>query len=286
MWNAIWGAAETAIAEIKRFVEMHKNEFVRRFNNQMICDVRQKGDILHVWEPGVCDALVMDWFRRINAGRPTWQHRQKVVGSGRQTIWSTDPVKWEKKVDRLRRLQSNGNNYAEDRRFGYSQLPPPEDPNRQEPLPGLENIKFPMDDGAGFQTADNIWNAVFTARQQNTTDEHLFFALRLSFGSFGHMIGIHLRRGGALAQNIEHNVQPNALHLFDPNVGEFEVPAQAQPPIFLQALLRGVYGEKIKFFSVSHVKVWWKEPVPRSPSPDWEVVPGNASDDWVDLGDD
>src|SRR5262245_38648164 len=68
---------------------------------------------------GVCNPMVMDWFRRIEKGRLTWlatRNRQTDELMGRQK------VNWEKKRDRWMHIQKTGD-YRGDRRFGYTSRP-------------------------------------------------------------------------------------------------------------------------------------------------------------------
>jgi hypothetical protein len=116
-----------------------KDRLVENYWAELLCDVRQIGDVVPLWDPGVCDAFVMEWFRRIAAGRPTWQHRRRVVNGNKVTELSPDPVDWKKKAPRLRELQKNAEAYGRDRRFGYTVLPAPEQPERQEFL--LEGVE-------------------------------------------------------------------------------------------------------------------------------------------------
>jgi len=221
-----------------------KNGFVDKYKDKMICDVRQIGDVVPLWDPGVCDAFVMDWYRRIVAGRPTWQHRQ--VGSSKETVFSADKPNWNKKVERLKKLQASGNAYGQDSRFGYTNLPPPESTDRQTPL--LENVAK----GSAMVQGSDIWSKLDTAFKRSS-GQHVFFALRLSFDSVGHMIGIHMRRdtGGA---TLTGDVAAGALHVFDPNIGEFATSDDRS--IFLADLLK-VYENKLVRFSLSEVKPWW-----------------------------
>jgi hypothetical protein len=243
MFNAINNLVGPAL---NRLLAPAKNAFVDKYKDKMICDVRQIGDVVPLWDPGICDAFVLDWFRRISAGRPTWQHRQQ--GTPKVTVFSTDKPNWNKKVERLKKLQASGKAYGEDSRFGYTDLPPPESTDRQTPLAQLENVAK----GNAMQQGSDIWSAL-NAAWRTSSDDHVFFALRLQFDGVGHMIGLHMRRdtGGS---TITGDVAPGALHVFDPNIGEFKTADDRS--IFLADLLK-VYDGKLVRFSVFQVKPWW-----------------------------
>lgn len=190
----------------------------------------------------------MDWFRRIHAGRPTWKHRQQ--GTPKVTVWSAAEPDWTKKVGRLKRLQASSAAYGDDARFNYRNLPAQESSDRQEVLTGLDNVKKTNVEQHGIA----IWDGISVMRRSNISDEHMVFALRLQFAGVGHMIGLHIRRNVAETGTIERNVKPQALHVFDPNIGEFEVETRCST--FLGELLK-VYDGKLQYFYVARVKPWW-----------------------------
>jgi hypothetical protein len=259
-----------------------KDAFLALYKGQVLVDVRQIGDVVSVVKPGVCDAFVMDWLRRITLGKLTWGYRK----DGKL---DTSPS-WDKKRPRLEELQSQAARYGEDAKFGYTELPPQ----------GHEAREVVLIDSKGFTSAataaSQIWTQVDSTRQQNDVDEHLFYSLRLTFEertiaspltpvTYGHMIGIHLRRqiGGKPLVNKypQHSIEQGMLHLFDPNVGEYRCTG-SQREIMIQRLLE-VYGSRIKRYSLARTKVWWglgskdepyKHPDPTLPDMD-DFVEGN-----------
>jgi hypothetical protein len=238
---------------LARLFAPRKNQLLKDYPPPcLICDVRQIGDVVSLWDPGVCDAFVMEWFRRIAAGRPTWQHRRRVVDGRKVTVLSPDPVNWNKKAPRLRQLQKSYEAFGRDRRFGYTVMPAIENPERQDQL---YDTPFKLADA--HEVATSIFSALAEARGRvNLGDEQLFFGLRLWLSSCTHMIGIHLRRNVAGSPAIAGNIDPEMLHLFDPNVGEFQIKNDVGCISFLRDLL-SVYGDNITRVNLSHVKVWW-----------------------------
>lgn len=260
MWKSTAGSVLRSVAS---WFTPAKNEFADRYKHHMIYDVRQLGDIVPLTGDGICDALVMEWFRRIWAGRTTWRHKHgRVEGHKQVTIRKT--VDWEKKRARLERLQQSNAAYGDDYRFGYTSLPLPDSAARQTRLMAI----------SPYQTSGNYGDQIMAqlrqVRQTHSAAPHLFFALRLSLASYGHMIGLHLMRDGTEDnRSPDTKIDGHMLHLFDPNVGEFRASAGHCERI-LHDLLQ-MYGDRIQHFTLSHVHVWWGQNAGR-PQENFELV--------------
>jgi len=242
------------IRALARALGPHMNEFVEQHASQLLCDVRPTDDVAYWWERGLCDAFVTEWFRRIHAGRPTWQHRRVTTNNTKVTILSPDRVDWLKKGARIAELQAAPANYGKDRRFGYTEAPGQTSDHRQATVIADK----PFSPAALYACAAEIVTAIKNQRRENTTDEHVCFALRLAFDAGDHVIGFHLRlrRGDASAVEVEGDIPPGALHVLEPNLGEFEVAGDADHEQFVRTLLQ-VYSTSLRRFGLVRAKVWW-----------------------------
>jgi hypothetical protein len=233
-----------------------KDTFANSHRGHLLCDVRQIGDVVSIVNPGVCNAFVMDWFRRIQAGKYTWGYRKN------GTLGNAD---WAKKRPRLQELQDSAARYGRDAKFGFTVLPPQEHPEREVSL-----VEHNGPVASANVAAVAIWTAIEADRALNQVDEHCFYSLRLGFEersllspltatAYGHMVGLHLRRsiGGVALSNPHpaHSIDEGMLHLFDPNVGELRCTV-SQRQLMIQNLLT-MYEGRIKRFSLARTKVWW-----------------------------
>lgn len=212
---------------------------------------------------GACNTIVMDWFRRIQKGRPTWRaHRDK---SSNTVVERTEIPrdKLDKKATRWDNLQKNSN-FADDPRFHTAR-------------PG--GIESGFGGGSEMLCSKKVTGnlkerggeviAKMWENRSNSTDVNRFYllSLRADNGS-GHSIGLHALPDQPVSStedlvndgNPALSIPPNHLHMFDPNHSEWVVPKDSSQRFvgeFLENYYTGFLAPKITSVSVIHIPVWW-----------------------------
>ena len=223
---------------------------------------------------GACNTIVMDWFRRIQKGRPTWlAHRDKE--SGKVVARSEIPRdKLNKKAERWDALQ-NTSKFSEDPRFGAAR------PGGIEAgLAGGSVVLFSKKVNSDIKDVGREAITKMWENRSTTAELNRFYLLSLAAASGpGHSIGLHALpvvneneppRSSSTDSLVEisHpslNIPPNHLHLFDPNHSEWVVPKDESPEFvgeFLEHYYTGYMVPKITSVSVIYIPVWWNTDSP------------------------
>jgi hypothetical protein len=232
---------------------------------------------------GACNTIVMDWFRRIQKGRPTWlAHRDK----NSNTVVARTEIprdKLDKKALRWDNLQNNSN-FAEDPRFRTAR------PGGIEAgFDGGSTVLFSqkVNSGNNLKARGGEAIAAMWVDRSNSTEVNRFYLLSLrADNGFGHSIGLHalpvapdqtsstddlvpdqtsstddlVLVNPAPSINSALSIPPNHLHMFDPNHSEWVVHKDSSRRFvgeFLENYYTGFLGPKITSVSVIHIPVWW-----------------------------
>jgi hypothetical protein len=180
---------------------------------------------------GVCNAATMDWFRRIEAGLPTWKH---VGGTPEDPLHQVEEVDWQGMRPRLQRIQAHGT--SEDPLFeGYLY-------ERVEPLSWSQlQPSHESRSSIASQLARDIIGNARNQFNQEPPPAHAFFQLDIAlkgrlWGQVGHTTGIHIAQP-QLGADL-------TVHFFDANSREAQIP-EGQFEQWLAEHLESRYGSRL-----------------------------------------
>jgi hypothetical protein len=209
----------------------------RDYQRHLVYAIRQR-NYLDVNQGDVCHAFVIDWGRRVLAGKASYAASRKHPTFAAATSLSrAEHVRMQKKVDRVavqQEVERARLAQGDDVRTSF----PPHEKFGSVRLPGMGATEVRV--GAFERTArgQNVFRAILeAARAYSSSPGERVFLVRLDGPSAvgSHMLGLHLS-GGGLAD----------VHLFDPNVGEFRFMPGAETPFreFCDALMARLYTDR------------------------------------------
>jgi hypothetical protein len=207
----------------------------RKYERHLIYAVRQR-NYLDVNQDDVCHAFVIDWGRRILAGKASYAVRgNHTTFAGARSLSRAEHVRMQKMVNRVAVLQ--GEERARLSRGERLRTSFPDDPKFGSVMITGERL---MEVGTFERTARGrtIFRAIVDAgRAFREVSGARVFLVRLDGApkAGSHMLGLHI-----------YGDRLEDLHVFDPNVGEFRFMRGAETPFseFCDDLVTDLYSNK------------------------------------------
>jgi hypothetical protein len=238
---------------IAAMIETAQKELAGRHDDSKMQQI-SIGGMAGPFSKGVCKGATMEWFRRIDSGRPTWRHEPDQAGTMRQL--NRNSIDWEQKRERLQAIQDHGQ-LAEPQFLQTGKF------YRPNQLHG--NLAIPSG-RVGLDIGEEFAQQLFQSAAQRNGDPNQFWQLNATlagrvWGSVDHAIGIKVER----VPNSNTNTPADYMvSVFDANEREaVNIPGN-RFGAWLSAHMTDSYGDRVKGMILNDVvKI-----DPHMPSPD------------------
>jgi hypothetical protein len=247
-------------------VETAKKEFAREYDDSRMRQI-SIGGMAGPFSKGVCKAATMEWFRRIDNGKPTWRHED-----GGQL--DRKGIDWEAKRARLQKIQDDGQGQDPrglfDQRIYVTGQP--------FYLEQIEGGRVDLDKG------NELAHSLFDSARQRFDDEddpNQFWQLNVNLsgrigGRVDHAIGIHVTRVPGQDTGTERDF---VVHVFDSNRREaIDIPGE-KFGIWLSSHMTRSYDDRVNSMMLMDVT----KQAPSKKETDQEIPDDFSMDDSKSL---
>jgi len=222
---------------------------------------------LPLFHKGVCNTMVMDWFRRIHAGSRTWLHEGGEVQPKAPWVKSVKErlpfTAGNPSIERWMTLQATSK-FEHDKFFHTSRpfdvIGPANTKPENSVIGSHKTVNRTLNQNDGLIITESLRNfrpPVAAAAAPAMTEQNAFFILSFfSAEQGGHSIGIHLSYNADDSVH-GHKFKHGGVQFFDPNVGEYYLPWGEFPMFLFELGQEKVYKNNVDCFSVSRIPVWW-----------------------------